>query len=328
MAVAQHPTAFARHAIPRPPASAVTLASLVAGAVLWGASTPASKALLGSFPPLTLAGLRFSLALGALCLLLGRAGGRPATGWSPFLLGLTGVFLLNVFQNIGLGYTSATAATLVIEGGAPALTALSGALVLRERLTWLQATGLVVSLAGAAAVVLEGQDRAELLGPGSILPFGAALAMAAYNLIGRGAFAAGALPMVAGAARYGLMLLLPGIVIELLRQDLGPVTHADGVWLLFLGIGSSAAAFVFWGYGLARVGTGRVAGVATLLPLSGVAVAGVCLGEPFGTRHFVGAALVLAGIWLTTASTDRGRTRLAPWSGAGDIARVPARGAG
>lgn len=306
-------------AIPRLPAPTLSLAALAAGAVLWGASTAASKALLGPFPPLTLAGLRFALALGALCLLLSRVGARPATGRNPFLLGLTGVFLLNLFQNIGLGFTSATAATLVIEGGAPALTALFGALLLRERLNWLQATGLVVALAGAATVAFEGHDLANLAGPGSILPFGAALAMAAYNLVGRGAFAAGALPVVAGAARYGLVLLLPGIVLEMHHTDLGPVTAADGLWLLFLGIGSSAIAFVLWGYGLARVESGQAAAVGTLLPLSGVAVAAVCLGEPLGTRHLTGAVLVLLGIWLTTANRQEHTPRLAPESRPGVV---------
>jgi O-acetylserine/cysteine efflux transporter len=50
--------------------------------------------------------------------------------------------------------------------------------------------------------------------------------------------------------------------------------------LLYLGVGSSAAAFALWGYGLARLEAGRVAAVGMLLPLSGVAAAALVLGEP------------------------------------------------
>jgi drug/metabolite transporter (DMT)-like permease len=208
------------------------------------------------------------------------------------------VLLVNLCQNVGLGFTSATAATLIIEGGGPVLTALLGSLLLRERLGRRRAIGLCVALAGVAAVVLGGRDVATLLGPGSLLPLGAALALAAYNLLGRRAFAVGAVPMVAGAARYGLLLLLPGVVVELLYHDLGPITATDGLWLLYLGVGSSAVAFVLWGYGLARLEARQVAAGGTLLPVSGVAAAALCLGEPLGAQHVAGAALVLLGIWL------------------------------
>ena len=86
-------------AVPRPAPETLAVLALVAGALLWGASTVASKALLGPLLPLTIAALRFGLALLVLCPLLARAGLRPATGRSPALLGLSGVFLLNLFQN-------------------------------------------------------------------------------------------------------------------------------------------------------------------------------------------------------------------------------------
>ena len=299
--------------LPRPSAPTLALLALIAGALLWGASTVASKALLPAFPPLTLAALRFALALLVLRLFLARTGARPATGRFPFLLGLTGVFLVNLGQNLGLGFTSATAATLIIEGGAPVLTALLGALVLGERLGGRRALGLLVALAGVATVVLPGGEPTTLLAPGSLLPLGAALALAAYNLLGRRAFTTGALPVVAGAARYGLLLLLPGAVRELSRQDLGPVTMADGLGLLYLGVGSSAVAFVLWGYGLARLDAGQVAAVGMLLPLSGVAAAARWLGEPLGVPQLIGAALVLLGIRLAAGGHGRAGDRpLAP----------------
>ena len=103
-----------------------------------------------------------------------------------------------------------------------------------------------------------------------------------------------------GAARYGLLLLLPGIALELHRGDLGTFTLGDGVWLLYLGVGSPAAAFALWGYGLARLDAGRVAAVGTLLPLSGVAAAVLVLGEPLLPLQIAGGGLTLAGTWLAT----------------------------
>jgi drug/metabolite transporter (DMT)-like permease len=287
-------------AVPRPATETRALLALVAGALLWGASTTASKALLGPLPPLTVAALRFALALLVLWPLLARAGLRPATGRGPALLGLTGVFLLNLFQNVGLRHASATAATLIIEGGTPLLTALLATLVLKERLGGRRLVGLLVALLGVAAVVAQGGDLAGVLSPAALLPLLAALSLAAYNLLGRRAFAAGALPVAAGAARYGLLFLLPGVVLELHRGDLGRFTLGDGLWLLYLGVGSSAAAFALWGYGLARLEAGRVAAVGMLLPLSGVAAAALVLGEPLLPLQLAGGGLTLAGSWFAS----------------------------
>jgi len=76
---------------------------------------------------------------------------------------------------------------------------------------------------------------------------------------------------------------------------------AEGLWLLYLGVGSSAVAFVLWGYGLARLEASRVAAVGILLPVSGLAAVALCLGEPLGVHQLAGAVLVLLGIRLATA---------------------------
>lgn len=79
---------------------------------LWDASV-AIKPLLPDTPPLTLAALRFAVALLVLLPLLRRSRTRPAR------LGLAGGALLRLFQNVGLRWTGAASAPVIMGGGFP-----------------------------------------------------------------------------------------------------------------------------------------------------------------------------------------------------------------
>src|SRR3954466_8047317 len=110
------------------PAVALGLASL-----LWGTADVAGKLALDAIPPATLAALRFAVAL-AILWPLARWRGEPrvpARTTAP--LGLLGVALTFIFQNLGLERTSAMNASL-LQGAVPVLTLLLAAMFLGERL--------------------------------------------------------------------------------------------------------------------------------------------------------------------------------------------------
>src|SRR5262245_28220449 len=106
----------------------IAILALLTGAVFFGGSTVASKAMIDRTPPITLAFARFAIGLAVLLLLCRRAGVRPAFGRLPALLGITGISLPFVCQNIGLQHATAVDVTLVIEGGIPIVTGILGAI--------------------------------------------------------------------------------------------------------------------------------------------------------------------------------------------------------
>src|SRR5262245_788137 len=134
--------------IARPSSRGVAILALLSGAVCFGGSTVASKAMLDHMPPLTLAFSRFAIALAVLLALCRRAGVRPAFGRLPALLGLTGITLPFVCQNIGLRFATAVDTTLVIEAGIPITTAVLAAAVLGERTSGWRLVGLLLAVAG------------------------------------------------------------------------------------------------------------------------------------------------------------------------------------
>ena len=291
----------------RPPQRLLAVLALIGANAIWGTSAVASKAVLAHVPPLTLACLRVAIALAVLWPLVARTGARPARGGAPAALGLTGVALFCLCQNLGLRYASA-ADTALINGGIPVLTALLAAALLGERCGERRLAGLLTSLAGVAIVVLLGTgNRLGFTTLGNVLPLASAASFAAYAVLGRRTFGGGnALAVVAGSTRYGLLFLLPGAGLELATVGPGRPTLHDGLLLLYLGVGCSALAFVLCGYGLERLEAGQSAAFGTLKPLVGVGLAIAVLGEPVTADQLAGGALVLLGLALAGPATDRG----------------------
>jgi drug/metabolite transporter (DMT)-like permease len=285
---------------------AMAVLALVAANAIWGSTLVATKPLLGSVSPLTLAALRFAVAVAVLWPLVLLAGRRPALGRLPALMGFLGVFLAYLCQNLGLERTSAANAAL-IQGGVPVLTALLAAAAIGERPTASILAASVLSLAGVAAVVLLGGGKLGIAAFGDSLVLASGLAMAAFLVVGRRVFASGdPLAVVAGVAFYGLLFLLPASAAELALGGEMRLEGRDLLGLLYLGAGASGLAFVLWAYGLRHLEAGRAAVFVNLTPLVGVTLAIVALGEPLSAFHIVGAVLILAGVWITARPSAAG----------------------
>lgn len=278
--------------------SGVLAALALTGAnILWGGSAAASKAALADVPPFTLAALRVGLALAVLWLLLARAGERPATGIAPALLGLTGVALFCICQNLGLSVADATTTSL-LNGAIPMLTALLAVVWLGERPTRWRMAGLALSLGGVIVIVLAGgAGPRHVTTLGNLLPFASAVSFAVYAVLGRRAFGgAQALTVVAGSTFYGLLVLLPGACIEVATVARPRLTLGDSLLVLYLGVACSALAFILAGYGLARLEAGHAAIFGTIKPLVGAGLAIALLGEPVTVPELAGGGMILVAV--------------------------------
>lgn len=299
----------------RPSAPALAAVALVAATALWGTSFVATKVVLDHVPPLTLAALRFVVALLVLLPLTARTGRRPSLGREAALLGLTGMALFFVCQNLGLRFASAGSAALVLNGGIPILTTLLAAVFLHERLAGARLAGTLAGVAGVLALALvgPGQGTASRGGPAGVLGVGLLLLAAAaalYTLLGRRAFAGGdALALTTGATCYGLLFSLPAAAVEVAIVGATRPTGTD-LLLLYLGAGCSALPFVLWGYALARLEACQVAVLGNLELLFAVAFAALLLREPLPPVHAAGGTLIVAGVWLAARCDGAARPRL------------------
>jgi DME family drug/metabolite transporter len=145
-------------------------------------------------------------------------------------------------------------------------------------------------------------------------------------------FGAGVLPAAALAAAGALGIAAAGTPGGAAIQPGSP--HASAVAtvavLAYLGLVTTAAAYVLWAMGLARVPLGETVTITMLEPVAAFVLAGAVLREPLGTVPTAGALAVLAGIRIAATTPgrrpDRGR-QLRRRAG-GDLVDVAHRGTG
>ena len=75
--------------------------------------------------------------------------------------------------------------------------------------------------------------------------------------------------------------------------------------LASVGLFSSVLAYIFWNRGVAEVGAAVAGLFVHLMPVYGVILAWIFLGETLGAHHVVGIALILAGIAITSRGGQR-----------------------
>ncbi len=282
---------------------------LTLAALFWGGAFVAGKVALAHLPPVTTAFWRFAVGTGALLALWAwregpRAWPRSARGWGGLAaLGLTGIFAYNALFFRGLALAEAGAAALVITTN-PALTALLSAALLGERLSPSRVVGFALAASGAL-VVLTGGHLARLaqldLGPGAGHLGGAVLCWVGYVLLGKLVFRwVSPLTATLGAFAVGTPLLAVAAAAE---APLTGAFAAPGVaWaaLAFMGIFSSAVAFLWFSEGVVVLGAARASVFIYLVPGFALVLARLVLGEPVTAPKLAGWALVALGVALTS----------------------------
>ncbi|MEJ0060721.1 MAG: DMT family transporter [Terricaulis sp.] len=274
----------------------------MAGAALLGLSPLGVR--LSELGPQATTFWRFALSLPILLLWSQWDGPKPSRR-QVWLLILAGVlFGLDVcLWSAALGHTSVANATL-LSNMTPVFAAAFGWLVFKERLGAAVLTGGAVALAGAVLLALAraqsdtgpaSSDAEGWLGDG--LGLVSAVWYAGYLLmvrsIGR-SVSLGAVMFWATLGAMGLALCTTFIMGERL------VPQTSRGWAILVGL---ALVVQIGGQGLIAYGVGRlqIAFSTVLLwvqPLAAAALSWMFFDERLGAMAFVGAALILGGVWL------------------------------
>lgn len=272
---------------------AIAYASL--SALLFGASTPFAKLLVGWMSPLALAGLLYlGSGIGlAIWFALRRAPLNMAMKDAPWLAaaiasgGVAGPALLMY----GLQRTDAATASLLLNFEAVFTAALAW-VAFRENVDRRVFVGMLCIVAGGVILSWERIPRAaDAIGP--LLIAAACFAWALDNNFtrrvsgGDAVLIAGLKGLVAGATNLALALAL------------GAYLPAPGTIILaglvgLLGYGVSLVLFIM---ALRDLGTARTGAYFSVAPFYGATLA-LALGEPGGPTFWAAAALMGAGVWL------------------------------
>ncbi|SEH25815.1 DMT family transporter [Magnetospirillum fulvum] len=281
---------------------------LIPPPLFWAGNFIVGRAMRGEVPPMTLSLWRWVIAF--LCLL--PLAWRPmcrdwpaywAHRWLVLRLALVGVVAFNSIVYLGLQWTAAENG-LLLNSFIPILILLFGALFYGQSLHRWQVIGLILSFAGVLTIILHG-DWTRLarldFSVGDLVVFSAMVSWAFYTLWQR------AIPPQID--RIGLMGIQIAVAIPFLfvlylgERLLGYVPHWSPeayAALGYIGLFPSVIAYLLYTIGVARVGAVRAGMFIHLMPVFGVALAVIFLGETVQPYHLVGITAILVGIWSTS----------------------------
>ncbi|WP_332702365.1 DMT family transporter [Devosia sp.] len=270
-------------------------------AVLFGASAPLAKVLLGTVDPWLLAGILY----------LGAGAGLALVHWGRPLLGLAnaeaplqrrdmpwlaaviafGGMLGPLFLMLGLSRTSAASGSLLLNLEGLATMAIAW-IVFRENVDRRLLLGAAAILAGAVLLSWNGQGLE--LDTGGLFIAAACLCWGIDNNLTRKLSSADPVQiamlkgLVAGSTNFALALALGAQL-----PDVAVV--AGGAVVGFLGIGVSLVMFML---GLRHLGTARTGAYFSLAPFIGAVLALLLFREGLTVQLIAAGLLMGLGLWL------------------------------
>jgi len=291
------------------------LAAIIACVLFWGFSFISIKVTVVVFPPMSQGFLRFAIALIFLYLIKRKLAPREKLRKRdiPLLLGagLSGVTLYFFCENNGVALVTASEASISI-GAIPVLTMIADWFSLKitrnknsgfPRLGIRQWLGAFISVAGVWLVA-----GVSLAISGSILGYiymaGAAVCWVTYSLLTRPLFArCSRIYIVFWQSVAGFICFIPFLVLELGQwgtPDAPVILH-----LVFLGVCCSALGYWLYARSLEVLGMSLTAVFINLIPMITVIGGFFIMGDRLTLLQWLGAALVIGGVYLSIAYNER-----------------------
>jgi drug/metabolite transporter (DMT)-like permease len=285
---------------------------LTAANLFWAGNIVLARGLAGQVPPVALAYWRWT---GAFVFAVGFAWPRLRTDlpvmmrhWKMMLvLAATGIASYNTMSYIGLNSTTALN-VLLLQSATPLIIIVWAYLLFRDRPTSRQATGVLVSLAGVAAISAHGSFEALAhlrLNRGDTWVLVALAIYGFYCVTLRKRPAVHPLSFLVAAMGIGSLMMLPFMLWEFAA---GARIHGGApsyLAIAYTAVLPSFVAYLFFNRGVELIGAGPAGQSMHLMPLFGSILAVLFLHERFQIYHAAGIAMIAAGIMLASFKPAR-----------------------
>ncbi|MDR5901927.1 DMT family transporter [Halomonas icarae] len=279
------------------------------GAVLiWSGNMTINQLTVGAIAPSSIAFLRWILALVMLTPLVAPAAWQHRATirreWPKLaVLGLLGMGLWQGLAYMAAETTSATNMG-ILAAMVPLLTVLLSALILREPPSLGGVAGGALALVGVAILLGRGNPLSLLeltVARGDALMLVAATCYALYGvMLKRWPIELPPWVLLYGQVIFAVLILLPTYL-------LGPMTPVDSGnigLILYAGIPASIITTFLWMLAIRRIGASQASIFINLMPLFSAIIAMFALGERIAFFHFLGGALILAGVVMAQTLTQ------------------------
>ncbi|CDG16341.1 DMT family transporter [Xenorhabdus doucetiae] len=279
---------------------------------LVGSSIPVGKVISSEIPVFLASFLRFSIAALLIIPLHYRIIGPlklPTLRVSMLLCvqALLGVFLFSIFLLLGLQYTAAVNAGVIL-GMLPAVNALLSILILREKLNWRYSIGIFLSVLGA--VLLEVRSVScggfSIGWIGMLLIIAAVFCESAFSVVGKiSGLSLSAFTISCWVTLIGFISFMPFAVYEFISFNYRSISGMTWLLLIYYGSVVTVLGFILFYAGLSKISSMAAGVYMAFAPLSAMVIAVSLLEEAFHMTDAFSALLILLAVLVIGTRTNR-----------------------
>ena len=213
-------------------------------------------------------------------------------------LGLTGGGPHLGLQWLGLHYTTAASGILYLS--TTPIFILLMTLALGERIVARQWAGVAISFVGVLLIATHGDIARLSFNVGDLMALASMMMWAGYTVLLRlKRDPLEVLELLCMVCAFGVLFMAPWLFFEAITGVKLRPSMPGALAVLYSAIGSLLLAYAGWSYVVARLGPARAGVTLHLMPAFGVVLSAIFLREYPQWFHFVGIALVLAGVALS-----------------------------
>lgn len=277
----------------------------VLATIIWSGNFIIARGVIKDIPPVTLAFYRWfsaTIILFPFAWKYVRNDLRLITSrpWFFLLAAVTGVTMFNTFVYIAGHYTTAINMALLGTCTSPIISVILAAIFLKEKVTALRITGMLVMLAGILLLLSKGSWNVLMtfsFTKGDWWILAAALTFAIYNVcVKRRPVEMKSSGFLLSVFMIGTILLAPFYFYEYQQQGGIDINWSNFSVILYLGLGASVICFLLWNVSISRLGAGRTALFGNLIPVFSSVEAVILLNEKITNIHIISFILVVVGL--------------------------------
>ena len=275
----------------------------------WGTTFLATKICLADLPPIWLGAIRYTLSSAIFLVLLLRNDRtlRPWRDvkkylWVFLAVGIVGTFSAAFFQNIGLRFTTASMSSL-INTLEPVMVAIMSILLLKEKLAAPGIVGLGIALFGGFIIITNG-NPASLLHldgtvKGNLLILVSIFSYACYTIFSKLlVMRTDPISAVTFSSIIGTLALFVSAFAMEPFPNLGQVSTTTWLAIVYLAVFPTCLSLLLYNKLLTQVEASKTTVILFLIPVYGLLLGVLLLGDPLTLPMLLGGLLTIFGVWL------------------------------
>jgi len=283
--------------------------------IAWASSLIFYKIIFSQITPIVFVALRYTIAIPFLLVIAlqqkrGKSGGTIRTNWKIlFIAGLSGPFISQILQYIGLGMTTAGDALLLLNL-TPIFAVILAAPLLKEKITLDKFLGLLIATVGACFIVLNTSpdyaviDLQRIIG--DIIVIVSTLFFAINGIAGKIAIK---YENAVSVTFYSTLFAIPFIWLSaVLLEDVTVLfTMSTEAWLVVTWIATvnTVVAFILYYESMKYIEAGRVQITLNLIGVWGVLMSIIVLQESVSLLQITGGFLTIIGVVIAQMTQGR-----------------------